>query len=160
MADLFTPEEFEKIRQLLELFGSNKLSELTVSESSGYTIEIVAEVPTSSATQPYISQPVAPVVQPSLTPSPTKLLSTAPKSGGKTLNSPMVGIFYSAGAPGDPPFVNVGDVVAVGQTIGLIEAMKVFSEIPAESAGRIVEAIAVSGTLVQQSEPLFRIEPA
>ena len=71
----------------------------------------------------------------------------------------MVGIFYAAGAPGDPPFVNVGDVVMVGQTIGLIEAMKVFSEIPAEASGRVVEIVAASGVLVQQSEPLFRIEP-
>ena len=159
MADMFSPDEIEKTRQLLELFGNNKLSELSVSEIDGFTVEIVAGAQQSTASSQVLA---ATVVRHNESSSPVQSAkdSNAPgKSSLKTLNSPMVGIFYAAGAPGDPPFVNVGDVIAVGQTIGLIEAMKVFSEIPAEASGRVLEIVAVTGTLVQQSEPLFRIEP-
>jgi acetyl-CoA carboxylase biotin carboxyl carrier protein len=156
---MFSPEEFEKTRQLLELFGTNKLSELCVSEINGFSVEIVASSPAISQQAPIVVSPAS-ASQPKVSSSQLVNSASAPmESMLNSLNSPMVGIFYAAGAPGDPPFVNVGDVVAVGQTIGLIEAMKVFSEIPSESAGRIVEIVAVSGALVQQSEPLFRIEP-
>ena len=153
---MFSPEEFEKTRQLLELFGSNKLSELIVSENGGFTVAIVAE-PEEAATDHRSLPP--PPTRPAPPQAQSKPAVSAAKSSLKSLNSPIVGIFYAAGAPGDPPFVNVGDVVMVGQTIGLIEAMKVFSEIPAEASGRVVEIVAASGVLVQQSEPLFRIEP-
>ena len=72
----------------------------------------------------------------------------------------MVGVFYRSPSPEDPPFIHVGDIVRVGQPIGLIEAMKVFSEVPAEIAGRVVEIPVESGKLVQQGQPLVYIEPA
>jgi acetyl-CoA carboxylase biotin carboxyl carrier protein len=156
---MFSPDEVEKTRQLLELFGDNKLSELSVSESGGYAVEIKAALYQPSTPVPMASPPPAKHVRHMSQQSAAATIASQQKAGHKTLNSPMVGIFYSSPSPGDPPFVNIGDVITVGQTIGLIEAMKVFSEIPAEAAGKIVETVAISGTLVQQSEPLFRIEP-
>lgn len=71
------------------------------------------------------------------------------------VQSPMVGVFFAAPSPGDEPFVRVGDSIEAGQTIGLIEAMKVFSEIPSEYAG-IVDEVAVSdGELVRPGQPLL-----
>lgn len=71
----------------------------------------------------------------------------------------MVGIFYSAPSPGEPPFIQAGDVIQIGAVIGLIEAMKVYSEVPSEVAGRVVEIVAANGVLVQQGEPLLYVEP-
>jgi acetyl-CoA carboxylase biotin carboxyl carrier protein len=68
-------------------------------------------------------------------------------------------VFYRSPSPDDPPFVNVGDVIYVGQTVGLIEAMKVYSELPSEVSGRIVEIVAENGKLVKQAQPLFYVEP-
>ncbi len=75
------------------------------------------------------------------------------------LRAPMTGVFYRASSPDAPPYVDVGDFVEEGQIICLIEAMKVFNEIPAERSGRIVEICAESGQLVEQGTVLFRLEP-
>jgi acetyl-CoA carboxylase biotin carboxyl carrier protein len=159
LADSFTPEEIEKTRQLLELFAANSLTELSLAEADGFAVEIgvAASYP---AEYVQASPPVEPTATVSSTPKPAKSKPTAaaPKASHATLNSPMVGIFYTSPTPEDPPFVSVGDIVTIGQTIGLIEAMKVFSEIPSEAAGRIVEVVAQTGTLVQQSQPLYSIE--
>lgn len=75
------------------------------------------------------------------------------------LCAPMTGVFYRAPSPDAPPYVDVGDYVEGGQTICLIEAMKVFNEVPAERSGRIVEICATNGQLVEQGAVLFRLEP-
>jgi acetyl-CoA carboxylase biotin carboxyl carrier protein len=71
----------------------------------------------------------------------------------------MTGVFYRAASPDVPPFVEIGDRIEEGQTVGLIEAMKVFSEIPADRPGRVVEILAASGQLVSQGDPLMRLDP-
>ncbi len=75
------------------------------------------------------------------------------------LCAPMTGVFYRAPSPDAPPYVEVGDFVEEGQTICLIEAMKVFNEVPAERSGRIAEICATNGQLVEQGAVLFRLEP-
>jgi len=71
------------------------------------------------------------------------------------VTSPMVGVFYRASGPGQPAFVEVGDHVEVGQTIGLLEAMKVFSEIEAEESGTVREIVVQNGQLVKPNDPLI-----
>jgi len=75
------------------------------------------------------------------------------------IRSPMVGTFYAAASPDSPPFVKVGDQVGPETTVCIVEAMKVFNEIPAECAGRIVGVLAQSGDPVEFNQPLFRVEP-
>ncbi|MCL6474632.1 MAG: acetyl-CoA carboxylase biotin carboxyl carrier protein [Firmicutes bacterium] len=75
------------------------------------------------------------------------------------LCAPMTGVFYRATSPDAPPYVEVGDFVEEGQTVCLIEAMKVFNEVPAERSGRVVEICASNGQLVEQGAVLFRLEP-
>ena len=75
------------------------------------------------------------------------------------ITAPMIGTFYYAPTPGDPPFVNVGDPVEAGQTIGIIEAMKIMNEIPAEHAGVVAEFLAANGQPVEYGQPLLRLEP-
>jgi acetyl-CoA carboxylase biotin carboxyl carrier protein len=73
--------------------------------------------------------------------------------------APLTGIYYASPAPGSPPYVQVGGEVAVGQIIGLIEAMKLFNEIKSDLAGRVVRIVAESGQLVKAKQPLIEVEP-
>jgi acetyl-CoA carboxylase biotin carboxyl carrier protein len=75
------------------------------------------------------------------------------------VTSPMVGVFFRSPSPGEAPFVEVGDRVEEGQTLGLIEAMKVFSEVPAEHEGVVAEFAAQDGALVRPDEPLLYLAP-
>jgi acetyl-CoA carboxylase biotin carboxyl carrier protein len=75
------------------------------------------------------------------------------------VTAPLTGIFYASPAPGSAPYVQVGGEVAVGQVIGLIEAMKLFNEIKSDLAGRVVKVVAESGALVKARQPLIEVEP-
>jgi acetyl-CoA carboxylase biotin carboxyl carrier protein len=76
-----------------------------------------------------------------------------------SVKAPLTGIFYSSPAPGSAPYVKVGGELAVGQVIGLIEAMKLFNEIKSDLAGRVVRVLPESGTLVKAKQPLIEVEP-
>lgn len=76
------------------------------------------------------------------------------------VTAPMIGTFYRSGAPEEPPFVEVGNPVRAGQTIGLIEVMKLFSDLKADVDGTVTRVDAVNGQLVEYDQPLLWIEPA
>lgn len=151
--------EIREIRRLVELVTENGLSELTV-EQNGTTITVRAALsgapasptllPTQSAPQHIVTAAVS---------SNSAADGFVPQRSLTALESPMVGVFYRSGSPEDPPFIQVGDVVRVGDVIGLIEAMKVYSEIPAEASGRVTAAVVENGALVQQGQPLYYLEP-
>jgi acetyl-CoA carboxylase biotin carboxyl carrier protein len=147
------------VRRLSELVEQHGLEELIV-ERDG--IEVVVRSFLSSAAETVYLSPsslgasVSPV---RAAPTPAPEAPLAPASYHR-LTSPMVGVFYRSSDPNTPPFVEIGDVVRVGQTVGLIEAMKVFSEIPADVSGRVVEVPAANGRLVQPGETLFVIDTA
>jgi acetyl-CoA carboxylase biotin carboxyl carrier protein len=83
----------------------------------------------------------------------------AARSGLVAIRAPMLGTFYRSPAPGEPPYVQPGDVVDEKFTIGLIDVMKLFTQIPAGMAGRVVEIVAQDATLVEHGQPLVFIEP-
>lgn len=91
--------------------------------------------------------------EPRTSPSPA-----APSPHQTYLRSPLTGIFYRTPAPNEPYYVNEGDLVEEGQVVGLVEAMKIFNEIKAEAAGRVVAIVAQSGQLVRQGDPLIILE--
>jgi acetyl-CoA carboxylase biotin carboxyl carrier protein len=84
---------------------------------------------------------------------------TAPAPARPSVKAPLTGVWYSSPAPGSAPFVAAGREVAVGQVIGLIEAMKLFNEIKSDLAGRVVRVIPDSGALVKAKQPLIEVEP-
>ena len=94
--------------------------------------------------------------------SQTKETSAIPGPQDKfhTTKSPMIGTFYVSANPESPPFVNVGDVVKKGQTLCVIEAMKLFNEIESDIAGKIVEVLVEDANPVEYDQPLFVIEPS
>jgi acetyl-CoA carboxylase biotin carboxyl carrier protein len=77
----------------------------------------------------------------------------------KTVKAPLTGVFYSASSPSSPPFVTAGQHVAIGQVIGLIEAMKLFNEIKSDQAGKVIRIVAETGKLVKAKQPLIEVEP-
>ena len=97
-------------------------------------------------------------------PTGSKPASAAPANAaapsGSVVNAPLTGIFYAAPSPGAAPLISVGSIVAVGQPIGLIEAMKLFNEIKSDKAGRVVRIIAQDGLLVKAKTPIIEVEPA
>jgi len=107
-----------------------------------------------------------------LTPAPTQQVSaaqplvfggtkptTAREDRSQPVASPLTGVYYSSPSPASPPFVNLGDIIHVGQVVALVEAMKVFNEIQAEVAGRVVTLPAKNGDVVQKGAPLLKVEP-
>lgn len=97
---------------------------------------------------------------PAPAPVPLQRPPDAPPKSGRTVavRSPLTGIFYRAASPDSPPFVELGDLVEEGQTVGIVEAMKVFNEIKAEWRGRVVAIPAQNGQLVHPGEPLVVLE--
>jgi acetyl-CoA carboxylase biotin carboxyl carrier protein len=85
--------------------------------------------------------------------------STAADTKYTTVRSPMVGTYYASSSPDSPPFVKVGDQVGPESTVCIIEAMKVFNEIPAECSGRIAAVLVNGGDAVEFNQPLFHVEP-
>ncbi|GAB3601239.1 hypothetical protein GCM10027586_04000 [Kineococcus gypseus] len=80
-------------------------------------------------------------------------------AGGHSVRAPLVGTFYAAPSPDEAPFVSPGDTVTVGQTLGIIEAMKLMNSIVSDVAGRVVEVLVENGTPVEFDQPLVLIEP-
>jgi acetyl-CoA carboxylase biotin carboxyl carrier protein len=86
--------------------------------------------------------------------------ASAPEADGlHVITAPMIGTYYDTPAPGEPPFVAVGDHVDEGQTIGIIEAMKIMNEIAADRAGTVAALVATSGSTVEYGSPLVRLDP-
>ena len=83
----------------------------------------------------------------------------APAPTTRVVKAPLTGIFYGASSPGSPAYVTVGQQIAVGHVIGLIEAMKLFNEIKSDTAGRVVRVVAETGKLVKAKQPLIEVEP-
>ncbi len=145
-------EQKQAIKDLAELLHENNLSEIDY-EANGIHIRIVgARTHGVSAIE---RQPVViPAEKTVVTPQEEKTVVKADNN----LLSPMVGVVYLAKDPSSPNFVKVGDVVSVGQTICLIEAMKTFNPIKATKNGKITAVLVESGSPVEYNQPLFSLE--
>lgn len=153
------PIDHEKIKKLISLVEENRLTELAV-EEEGLNIVIKAEAP---AAPQVVSMPVTEVAVGVECPimeaaEHEEVPAVIDESHLFRIESPMTGVFYRTPAPDQPMYVEVGDEIEEGQTIGLIEAMKVFSEVPSEVAGRVVEIPAASGKLVQAGDTLVVVD--
>jgi acetyl-CoA carboxylase biotin carboxyl carrier protein len=152
--------DYDEIKRLIDLVEGNSLVELTV-EQEDITVTVKAEtggerlstlVPGSSQSA-YVEQEVVSIAEPAV-----EEVLPEPSANIVEIKSPMVGVYYRYPSPDSPPFVEVGEQVEAGQTIGLIEAMKVFSEIPSEVAGRVVATPVGNGKLVQQGEVILVLD--
>lgn len=143
----------DKIDELAGLMEEFKLSEAELT-SNGFSIGF------KKRSKPVAVQTVAVAGEAVVEEAFEEEAEAAPvsnKPAGTPITSPMTGIFYSAPSPGSPPFVKEGDEVIAGQVIGLIEAMKVFNEVPSPTSGAVSKLAAESGQLVNLGDPLLYI---
>ena len=155
--------ELEEIARLIALVEEGGLDEIIL-EEEGRKLRIRGPRAQRQTAAPPAAAASHAAQMPALPPAPRRQASEAAPpqaeaAGTVALVSPMVGVFYRAGKPGDPPLIEVGQRIEVDQPIGLIEAMKIFSEIPAEQGGIVVAIPAKDGGLVQAGMPLVIIKP-
>jgi acetyl-CoA carboxylase biotin carboxyl carrier protein len=145
------------VDRLGSLLERSELSELAV-EAGGTRLVLrkpAAIAPTVAA---------APVAEPAAVAAPAAGAASdgaaaAEAPSKPSVKAPLTGVWYGSPAPGSAPFVAAGREVAVGQVVGLIEAMKLFNEIKSDLAGRVVRVIPESGALVKAKQPLIEVEP-
>ena len=145
----------EEIFALMDRFERSKLQSLKLSRE-GFSIELCRPAPAPAA--PVFAAPAAPVYAAPAAPAPAAPAAPAQEEMS-AVTAPLVGTFYAAPAPDQAPFVAVGDRVKKGQTVCLIEAMKMMSEVPAPCDCVIEEILKDSGELVSFGEPLIRYKP-
>ena len=151
--------DLRKIKKLIDLLEESNLAEIEIKE--GEESVRLARTPRGSyAAQPMMMQaPHAPAPMPMQSPTEAatggqaKLAADLPD--GDVVRAPMVGTFYASPAPDKPPFVSVGQAVKTGDTLGIIEAMKMFNPIEAEVSGTVLKILAESGQPVEFDQPLF-----
>ena len=149
--------DVKKVRKFIELMNEHDLAEIDLKQGDQRIRLRRPEAVTMSA------MPAMPMAAP----------VSAPAAGGErkaaepavdeskflVIKSPMVGTFYASPNPDSPAFVKVGDRVGPDTTVCIVEAMKVFNELPAECSGRIAAVLAQSGDAIEFNQPLFRVEP-
>lgn len=157
--------DLKDIKQIIKVLEGTDVTEIEV-EQEGVKVRVKRGG----------SYPVVPLSPIQVLPHEAMLPSPQPSLGGrggdiekpagkespklKTISSPMVGTFYISPAPDAPPFVAVGSVVTKGQTLCIIEAMKLMNEIEAECSGKIASILVENAQAIEYGEPLFMIEPA
>ncbi len=152
--------DLRKLKTLIDLVSDSNVSELEITEAEG-KVRIVKgggamvqgyPMPAPMAA-PAASAPAAPPAA-----SAPAIAPAAPVVAGHTVKSPMVGTFYRSASPGAKPFVELGSVVKEGETLCIIEAMKILNEIEADKSGTVTQILGENGQAVEYGQPLFVIE--
>lgn len=150
--------DLRKLKTLIELVQNSGISELEISEGEE-RIRIAKQVAVVPSTTT-INMPMGgvPAAQPAAAPAPPPESQTSPAAPqGHVVKAPMVGTFYRAGSPGAPPFVEVGQSVRKGDTLCIIEAMKLMNEIESDVDGVVKAILVENGQPVEFDQPLFVI---
>lgn len=153
----------KRLAEIADVMEDRGLTRVRVEEPDGTAVELER----ASAAQPVAvpmpmpsamaAQVAAPAVAPAAPEPATQTPAAAPEPKGTEVTAPMVGVFYAAPAPGDEPFVRVGSKVKAGETLCIIEAMKVLNEVTAEADGEVLEICVADGDLVEFGSCLMRI---
>ncbi len=152
--------DLRKLKTLIDLVSDSNVSELEITEAEG-KVRIVKSGPAPVAMVTQMAAPVAaPVAATAPAAAPVAAPAPAPEvaPAGHQVKSPMVGTFYRSSSPGAKSFVEVGSQVKEGDTICIIEAMKILNEIEADKSGTITQILAENGQAVEYGAPLFIIE--
>ncbi len=150
MAGILAPRRWTPA-EIVELAVAHDLAELEV-EAGGMRVRVVRRH-AEAAARPSAAAPPTALTQPA------QAVAAEPAAGTIAVEAPMVGTFYRASSPDAPPFVNEGDTIKEGQTLCVIEAMKLMNEIDAKLGGRIVKVLVDNAQPVQFGQALFLLEP-
>jgi acetyl-CoA carboxylase biotin carboxyl carrier protein len=159
--------DLRKLKTLIELVQESGIAELEVTEGEE-RVRITRHANTPMPMMQYAAPMMAPMAVPSAAPvaasaaTPVAAAATSAAApaepAGHAVKSPMVGTFYRSATPGAKPFVDVGSTVSVGDTICIIEAMKLMNEIEADKAGVVMSILVDNGQAVEYGQPLVVIE--
>ena len=161
---------FSELRELVTTLSQTDISELTL-KGADFELTLRKQGAIASANAPVVSMspqeqsvapPVATIAAPEAIPAPVAAPPIPPPSLDSNLleiTSPMVGTFYRSPAPEEPSFVDIGDRIHTGQTVCIIEAMKLMNELEAEVSGEIVEILVENAQPVEFGQPLMRVRP-
>ncbi len=151
--------DLRKLKTLIDLISESNVTEIEITEAEG-SVRIVKAPPASAQAPAHVLQ-YAPAAAPapasplSPAPAPASPVAAASAVVGHIVPSPMVGSFYRSSSPGAKPFVEVGDTVAAGQTLCIIEAMKILNEIEADQAGVVQAILPANGDAVEYGQTLM-----
>lgn len=153
--------DLRKLKTLIDLVSESNVSELEITEAEG-KVRIVKSAPAAAVAQVVAAAPVAAVAAPGVQAVADAASASAPVAApaavGHTVKSPMVGTFYRASSPGAKPFAEIGQTIKEGETICIVEAMKILNEIEADKSGTITQILVENGQAVEYGQPLFIIE--
>ena len=152
--------DLRKLKTLIDLVSESNVSELEITEAEGkvrivkasgvpmmmHSQGMTAPAAAMPAQAPAVSVPVASVEAPTA------------EAAGHAVKSPMVGTFYRSSSPGSSPFVEIGSVIKAGDTICIVEAMKILNEIECDKSGTVMRILSDNGQAVEYGQPLFIIE--
>lgn len=147
--------DIRKIKKLIELIEDSDIAEIEINEGE----ESVRLSRISSAAPVAMAAPAA-VAAPAPAPAPAEATpdSEPEQYSGHVIHSPMVGTFYRSASPGAKPFVEVGQSISTGQTLCIIEAMKILNQIESDASGTVTQILVENGEPVEYNQPLFVIE--
>jgi len=149
--------DLRKLKTLIDLVSESNISELEITETEGKVRIVKAGAQVVAA--PLVAAPVAAPVAAAAVPAAASAVAAAPAvETGHSVKSPMVGTFYRSSSPGAKPFVEIGDSIKEGDTICIIEAMKILNEIEADKTGTVTKILVENGQAVEYGQPLFIIE--
>jgi acetyl-CoA carboxylase biotin carboxyl carrier protein len=149
--------DLRKLKTLIDLVSDSNVSELEITEAEG-KVRIVKSMGVAA---PVVVQQAAPVamVAAAVPPAVAADVPAAPPApAGHAVKSPMVGTFYRSSSPGAAPFIQIGSVVKEGDTLCIIEAMKILNEIESDKAGTVTQILCENGQAVEYGQPLFIVE--
>ncbi|MBC7718859.1 MAG: acetyl-CoA carboxylase biotin carboxyl carrier protein [Chitinophagaceae bacterium] len=145
--------DLRKLKTLIDLVSESNVSELEITEAEG-KVRIVK----SSGAPLVMHQPAMVMAAPSAAFAPAPLAAAPEAPAGHAVKSPMVGTFYRSASPGAKPFIEIGSVVKEGETICIIEAMKILNEIEADKSGTVTKILCENGEAVEYGQPMLMIE--
>jgi len=152
--------DLRKLKTLIDLVSESNVSELEITEAEG-KVRIVKSAGVVMAAPVAMAAPVvaAPTMMaaPAVTAAPAEAAAPAAPAG-HTVKSPMVGTFYRSSSPGAAPFIQIGSVVKEGDTLCIVEAMKILNEIESDKAGTVTQILCENGQAVEYGQPMFIIE--
>jgi len=149
--------DLRKLKTLIDLVSESNVSELEITEAEGKVRIVKGGGPSYQLPAPPLAPSAqAPVGVPAVAPAPIAPAAAVPAA--HTVKSPMVGTFYRAASPGAKAFVEIGSQVKEGDTVCIIEAMKILNEIEADKGGTITQILCENGQAVEYGQPLFTIE--
>lgn len=150
--------DIRKVKKLIELLEESGVSEIEIHEGEeSVRISRYGQGGTQVTMQP-MANPVGFGGHAAGMAAPHAIAASAPAALGHTVNSPMVGTFYTAPAPGSKPFIEIGQRVNAGDTLCVIEAMKILNQIESDKAGIVIAVLVENGQPVEYGQPLFVIE--